>query len=63
MKNKKEKKPTDDQRQADQQPADQQPQLPSLMAVQEKLGLFAPITPADTHETHQILTKKPLGYI
>jgi hypothetical protein len=33
------------------------------MAVQEKLGLFAPEASEETQETHQILNKKPLGYI
>ena len=40
-----------------------QPQATTLMAVQEKLGLFAQHAAAEPQETHQILNKKPLGYI
>ncbi len=63
MNKKQEKSPKAKQPQANQAESVSHAQSISLMAVQEKLGLFAPDATSDAQETHEILSKKPLGYI
>jgi hypothetical protein len=63
MNKKQEKSPKAKQLKAEQAEGATHPQPTTLMAVQEKLGLFAPEASEETQETHQILNKKPLGYI